>query len=250
MRSVSDLDLERFLVDDLDPDERDRVAKAIAVDDELQAFVARRRLAQRQWQAQAAPWVTPFVTSRWRAWLLGLRHEFSFGSLASAVAALVLVLVGVRGNNTDQHDEAATVRARGVGDVVVAVQRHGHVFRYTQQPLRAGDAIRLGGAPPGAYATVIAVDVHGVASVVVQEAVVDADGWLAGSLVLDNSEGPERFVIATSSSRNIDTERLVQLVHEAATSMTDLVQLRIESLPAATGVQQLQLVSFEKEIGP
>ncbi len=255
MRSVSDLDLERFLVDDLEPAHREHVAAAIAADPELQAAIAHRRLEQHEWQASASVWLPPTsIADRVRAWLGALQRSLSVSmsnlAVVGAVAGIALVVVVARGTNAGDG-AAEAVRARGVADVVVAVQRDGHVFRFAQQPLRAGDAVRLGGAPPHSRATVVTVDVHGVTSLVLHDAVVDGDGWLAGSLILDDSEGPERFVIATSSAAvSVNATRLVQLVHDAATSTVGLSQLRAGPALAAANVQQVQQVRFEKEARP
>lgn len=245
MRSVSDLDLERFLVDDLEPAEREFVSSAVANDVELQAFVAHRRAEQQQWRNAAPAWQPPVsLSSRLTAWFATIRTSVSATGLAlsGAAAGIALLLVGLR-------DEPDVIRARGGGDVVVAVQRDGHVFRHEQQPLRSGDAVRLGGATPRSHVSVVSIDVHGVVALVLDNAVVDEDGWIAGSLVLDDSEGPERFAVAMSS-QTIDAKVLVELVRTAALSSTALTELSVLPALATAHVQQLQLVGFEKEVRP
>ncbi len=247
MRSVSDLDLERFLVDDLDDIERTQIAAAIDHDVELQRYVTMRRAAQTRWHSTARPFVLPktppTLRQRWASWASSFAAWRAQGlGLAGLAACLALIVVG---RGTDVEGDVDVVRSRGGGGVVtVAVQRQGQVFRWQDQPLRAGDAVRIGGVAPGSFVVVVSVDRRGVASLLT-EIRGGADGWLPGSLVLDDSEGPEQWLIATSATA-FDGARFV-----AAASSSAAASLSSAASPSALRAAFAQVTLhdfvFEKE---
>ena len=244
MRSVSDLNLERFLVDDLDPAEQARIGSVIAADVELQRFIATRRASQEDFRnhapAQRLPLSTPSLWTRLISFVEGLQGQ---GLVLAGSAACVVLFLAVAGRGPDED----SIRVRGGADeVTLAVQREGQVFIHRDQPLRAGDAVRLGAGPPGAFVVIVSVDHRGVASVLRAGVRVDADHWVPGSLVLDDSEGPERWFVATAETP-IDAAALVAAIRRSGSSTAS--ENRVTLGPAFAGVT-LRSVAFEKEPRP
>ncbi len=206
MTRVTDLDLERFLVDDLDDADRERVAAAVAADPALAANVAARRTEQHAFFARRpllAPATSPALDEEFAsatkpqsrfslrgltAWTVWLRR------LLLAVPTVVVVgLVVVR------SADAPGVAVRGTAlSARLVVRRDAQVFRHAGEPLRAGDAVRIEvdlAAP--ALCSVIGVDVKG-ASLVHYDNVAFGVGSsvFPDALVLDAAEGAEDLIVA------------------------------------------------------
>jgi hypothetical protein len=245
MRAVSDLDLERFLVDELDATERDRVAAAIAADVELAAYVHIRRADQQAFRI-AHPRAPAPTVSLWAR----LRTSFPTAPALAAVACAVLfVAVGRVDDKVDEEvDEevdggAATgIVARGALPVALTVLRGGQVFRHgVGVPLRAGDAVRVEvDCPTGGFATVVGVDSRGVVSVY-YDGVPVARGRapLPGSLVLDDAAGAEEWIVIVDATAP-GAKRVAQALRQSATDAGDRLAA---AFPRAT----IGVVRFEKE---
>ena len=199
MRAVADLDLERFLVDDLDDAERARVARAIDDDPALAAYVAERRASQRAF-ALAGPRRRPvgdLSPARDR------RGWFSVGALVPALAAAAAVVVfatvgDVAGDGTLVPDPTVHARGRALA-VAVVVRRGDAVLRPGPGALvRAGDAVRFETTLPApGRCSVVGADDRGPVVVHEEDAPMPAGvAALPGALVLDDAPGPERFWIA------------------------------------------------------
>lgn len=213
---VSDLDLERFLTDDLDDAERARVAAAVARDADLAAHVAERRAEQRAFallHPRAPQPATKKTTAStlWPALLTTLRQALAPLTAAAAVLAVFFVVggdesnVGVRGTGLVAR---MTVR-RADGDEAV-------VFSYDRQPLRAGDAVRIEVelARPQ-RCSVFDVDARGVATVVYDNvAVAKGKQVLPDALVLDESEGAEDLVVVCGDDVSVGAD-VVDVAHVA-----------------------------------
>lgn len=198
MTRVSDLDLERFLTDDfVDDDERVRIAAAIATDATLSAHVAERRLDQQAWAAlhRRPPTVVPTMTTRWRGFWRVLRL-----SPLVAVAAAVLVVV-------TRTPDTAGVATRGAGLVAhLLVRRDAVVFVHAQQPLRAGDAVRIEvELDVDDRCSVIGVDARNARSLLYDDiAVASGTTVLPDALVLDDSSGDELLAVVCGAGSGAD----------------------------------------------
>jgi hypothetical protein len=211
---ISDLDLERFLTDDLDDAERARVAAAVAGDADLTAHVAERRAEQRAFALlhPRAPQPTDMTKTASTASTLWAALQQALAPLAAAAAALAVFFVvggddgvGVRGAGL----VARMLVRRGVGDEAV-------VFSYDRQPLRAGDAVRIEVELARAQrCSVFDVDARGVVDVVYDNVVV-AKGKqvLPDALVLDESEGAEDLIVVCGDDVAVGAG-LVDVAHVA-----------------------------------
>lgn len=247
MTRVTDLDLERFLVDDLDDTDRERVAAAIAANPALAAHVAARRTEQQaffarrpllapapQELASATPPPSRFSLQGLGAWAVWLRR-----ALLAAPAVVVVGLVVLRADAPGVAVRGAALSAR------LVVRRDAQVFRHAGEPLRAGDAVRIEvdlAAP--ALCSVIGVDVKGAALVHY-----DNVGLGAGSsvfpdaLVLDAAEGAEDLIVVCDGGA-IDVDAIVSgAVGGVAVDVVDAVARRA---PQA----RLAVLSFVKEPAP
>lgn len=136
------------------------------------------------------------------------------------------------------------MRARGSQDLQVVVKRGEQTFRFQNQPLREGDAVRIGGdrAVRGGVVSVYAVDVRGDVSVLADDVTFADDGYLPGSFILDASVGPERWLILRAPRRldgAVDVVRRVVRHGDDASQASALEK----ALPGVT----LQVFSFEKD---
>jgi hypothetical protein len=248
MTRVTDLDLERFLVDDLDDADRERVAAAIAADPALAAHVAARRTEQQAFFARRpllapAPQELASATPHSRfslqglgAWAVWLRR-----ALLAAPAVVVVGLVVLRA------PDAPGVAVRGPAlSARLVVRRDAQVFRHAGEPLRAGDAVRIEvdlAAP--ALCSVIGVDVKGAALVHY-----DNVGLGAGSsvfpdaLVLDAAEGAEDLIVVCDGGA-VDVEAIVSGASVGGVAI-DVVDAVARRAPRA----RLAVLSFVKEPAP
>jgi len=235
----TDLDLERFLTDDLDDDARARVARAIDADADLAAHVAARRAEQRAFFVlhPRAP-----AAARLPAWPLSL---LSLSSLRQALAPLaacaaVLVLfVSLDGAapQTRMRGDALSARLlvrRGAGDDAV-------VFALAGQPLRLGDAVRIEvDLSAAGHCSVIGIDNHGTRTLHYDRvAVLAGTQVLADALVLDGSSGVEDWVVVCGD--DVDVAGFATAVVGAAEP--EVVARRF---PQA----MMTVLSFTKEVAP
>jgi len=208
MRAVSDLDLERFLTDDLSDVERARVLAAVEADPELAAFVDARRSDQQRYAARVAPRRAHAAVADARSSsgnglvariVAGFRASLVGPMLAAAACLAVFFVIG--GDDVDDG-----TRTRGDALAVSAVIRRidagtESLFRLQSQPLRAGDALRLS-VPEGfrgQRVVVVSVDARG-AVVAVLDDIVGSDGYVTGSVVLDDSTGKEQLVVLVTTA--------------------------------------------------
>jgi hypothetical protein len=213
MTRVTDLDLERFLVDDLDDADHKRVSAAVAADPALAAHVAARRTEQQAFLArrpllepgtlELASSTTPQNLSFFRelsAWTMWLRR------VLLAVPAVVIVgLVVVNAPDTP----GVSVRGTALSARLV-VRRDAQVFRHAGEPLRAGDAVRIEvDLAASALCSVIGVDVKGDALVHYNNVALAAGtSVFPDALVLDAAEGTEELIVACDGER-IDVDAIV-----------------------------------------
>lgn len=202
-RALTDLELERWLADDL-PADRTRAATAAdrARLDELRAehaaFLATvdiaaelRGIGRRVASASAAP--VRRIAPR-RAWLV------PGGALAAAALVVVVVGVVLRGRPPDPDDDR---RAKGgsVGLVIHAATRDDPRRIASGDPVRGGDRIRFEVSVPGpGYIAVVSVAASGAASVYYPfggraAAAIDpgAGAVLPGAVRLDAAGGDEQI---------------------------------------------------------
>lgn len=207
MSRISDLELERFLTDDLDDSARARVAAAVAVDADLAAVVAERRAEQRAFFIQHPRAPVPPVSMRARlsSWS---RLRLAAAPLAAAAAAVVAFVVVT----PDAPRDDAGVRARGAAlSARLLVQRAASdrppvVFAHQGEPLRAGDAVRVEvDLARAARCAVVGVDARGVRALHYDDVAVDAGlQVLPEALVLDDSTGPEELVVVCDAGERVD----------------------------------------------
>ena len=253
MRAVSDLELEQFLCDDLEEADRLRVAAAIDADDVLTAHVAARREAQADFRRRR-PALRPVSSTSltvvppalgWWARMRAAVASVAVPAAAAAACALLFVVVDDVGTST-------VIRARGHESAQLVVKRDGRIFRHTDQPLRAGDAVRIRLAQRTEDAghramlvSIVSVDVHGSVDVLLNGVGVDDDGYLQGSLLLDDSEGEERWVVV-GAREAVEVGRLVSVARMVAHS-TDGEAVDVGVLEKSLGAVTLSVLSFEKE---
>jgi hypothetical protein len=246
MTRVTDLDLERFLVDDLDDADRARVAAAIDSDPDLAAHVAARTSEQQAFFARRP--LPPVVQAgaatdddkaplavRLSAWARVLRGAFVAVPAAAIVAVLVVVSVGdVPGVGVGVRGEALSAR--------LVVRREAQVFRHAGEPLRAGDAVRIEvdlAAP--ALCSVIGVDVKGAAVVHYDNIALRAgSGVFPDALVLDAAEGAEDLIVACDVGA-VDVDAIVS----GAAGSVD-----VDAVARRAPRAKLAVLSFVKEPAP
>lgn len=233
MRGVSDLDLERFLVDDLDPQDAARVAAAINDDPELAAHVASRRAEQRAFAA-VRPRLPARVAIDDRRGSFAQRLRVLLAPAALATACVVAFMVLPRSPSDD-------VTARGAAlPVALVVQREGRVFRHAQSvPLRADDRVRIEvtSARDG-VGTVVGIDERGAVSLLYGAASVTRGVTIfPDSLALDDSVGPETWIVVVD-----DVPHDARRVAAAFLSSSGLAA----QFPGAS----IGVVRFEKEGSP
>lgn len=249
MTRVTDLELERFLVDDLDDADRARVAAAIAADPDLAAHVALRRDEQQAFFARR-PTLAPAVAARdvdadadvplaarLGAWARGLRGALVAVPAAAIVAVLVVVSVG----------DAPGVAVRGEAlSARLVVRRDAQVFRHAGEPLRAGDAVRIEvdlAAP--SLCSVIGVDVKGAAVVHYDNVALRAgSGVFPDALVLDAAEGAEDLIIACDAAA-IDVDAVVAAGGASVDGAVD-----VDAVARRAPRAKLAVLSFVKEPAP
>jgi hypothetical protein len=216
---VSDLDLERFLTDDLDDADRARVAAAVTRDSDLAAHVAERRAEQQAFallhprapQPATKTMAMAMSTTSMSTLLAALQQALAPLTAAAAVLAVFVVVGGDEGN----------VSVRGAGLVARMTVRRGDgdeavVFSYDRQPLRADDAVRIEVELARAQrCSVFDVDARGVADVVYDNvAVAKGKQVLPDALVLDDSEGAEDLVVVCGDDVAVGSD-VVDIAHVA-----------------------------------
>lgn len=200
-QTPSDLDLERFLTDDLDDEARARVARAIDADADLAAHVAARRAEQRAFFILHPRAPTPASLSlRASTWASSLRQALAPLAACAAVLVLFVSLDGAAPQTRTRGDalSARLLVRRGAGNDAV-------VFALAGQPLRAGDAVRIEvDLAAAARCSVIGIDNHGTRTLHYDRvAVLAGTQVLADALVLDGSSGVEDWVVVCGESDDV-----------------------------------------------
>lgn len=248
----SDLELERYLVNDADDALRARIDEAARADPRLAAHLSERR-AEKAAFALLHPRLPVLpnedtgdrsinsllsILSKWRL-------SVGAGALAAAAAVILVVLPAAPAPAPapDPGAVAGPVRLKGAVALDVVVKRGPRAFGLRPGALlRAGDALQLAaaGAPAG-FATLVVheLDTGATAVLVDNEAVASGEDGvvrLPRTIVLDEHVGPEELVLLVTPERVLAKDAVAAILEGRP--------------PLAAGVGHVGVVRYEKEPQP
>ncbi|MBN2498488.1 MAG: hypothetical protein JXR96_28110 [Deltaproteobacteria bacterium] len=221
---LSDLDIERYLCDDLTPEERAHVERAISASAELAAHVARRRSEQAEF-FQAHPRLSQPEARPARARWMPLAISAAAAGLLAAV--LLITLPGDAPRNG--------IRARGTATAELAVLRDGRTFTYRDGVLlRAGDRVRLSvQSPTGGFLSLIARCGPSRMEIYYDNLEAHAGTYtVPDSLILDDGVEAEEWIVILSPDP-IPARSLADTIraHEPLQGAVSVIRVVKEALP-------------------
>lgn len=232
-RGASKLLLDRYAVGEtLTADELRRVEETLAADPEARAFVDEARLP-----SSLRPPVRPAPRRRWAP---------ALGVLALAAALMLVTVLGPRTPGTAETSpdgrgaQDPGERIKGDVKLELVVLRNGVVSTaLPDEVLHPGDAVRFRVSLPAArHVAIIGVDSAAAVSLYVPVAGapmarVEASGHVfEGSIVLDATLGPERF-IAVFCEAPLAPDRLVAAATRALAAAGRVEAMAALALPCA-----------------
>jgi hypothetical protein len=232
-RGASKLLLDRYAVGEtLTADELRRVEETLAADPEARAFVDEARLP-----SSLRPPVRPAPRRRWAP---------ALGVLALAAALMLVTVLGPRTPGTAETSpdgrgaQDPGERIKGDVKLELVVLRNGVVSTaLPDEVLHPGDAVRFRVSLPAArHVAIIGVDSAAAVSLYVPVAGapmarVEASGHVfEGSIVLDGTLGPERF-IAVFCEAPLAPDRLVAAATRALAAAGRVEAMAALALPCA-----------------
>jgi hypothetical protein len=225
---VTDLELERYLADDLSDAERQKVEAQVAQRPDVQAYLAQRRAEKEAFRAKQpplpvllSPRARPVSRSPWPALA-------AVGLALAASLALVVLTPQLRGDES-------SIAARGRPKITVVVLRGDSLFEYREGVLlTAGDRIRLTvESPSSGYVTVIGRDSNRMPVVHYENVKAMPGSFIVpDSLELDDSPGPEELLVFFTAEPIRPEEKVEALTRgEPLGSAATVLELAKEPAP-------------------
>ncbi len=190
---LADLEIERYLCDDLEPAEHDRIEHIIKESTKLADYIQQRRQQKADFYLRQPRLVLAEPTRP-------LRWHFSVAMAGAAVAlAAVIMLLWVPIERPATNDiNAPSIRAMGSLKISLAVLRQDRIFMYREGVLlRQGDRVRLSvESPARGFLTVLGRSAGGRMDIFYDGLPTTAGNYtVPDSLVLDGELEPEDWYV-------------------------------------------------------